>query len=93
MPKSVVRPALLAYFILAIRARHPRFGTGQIIKITGQNLTVDFGHAGCKQIRHKYVKAAEQSPKEAVAIASSFCSAGPRIAERYSNAICVWWWT
>jgi len=29
-----------------------------VIEISGQNLTVDFGHAGCKQIRYHYVQKA-----------------------------------
>jgi transcription elongation factor GreA-like protein len=40
------------------RVRHRLFGTGEVIEVTGQNLTVDFGHTGCKQIRHQYVQKA-----------------------------------
>jgi hypothetical protein len=38
--------------------RHRRFGTGQIVEISGQNLTVDFGHTGTKRIRQQYVQKA-----------------------------------
>jgi hypothetical protein len=33
-----------------------RFGIGQIIKITGGKLTVDFGHSGLERIRQSYVE-------------------------------------
>jgi ATP-dependent DNA helicase RecQ len=58
MPQAVRMPRGARLFHIGDRVRHRRFGTGQIIEITGQNLTVDFGHAGCKQIRHNYVQKA-----------------------------------
>ena len=58
MPQSVRAPRAARLFHIGDRVRHPRFGSGQIIEISGQNLTVDFGHAGCKQIRHNYVQKA-----------------------------------
>ena len=58
MPQSVRAPRAARLFHIGDRVRHPRFGSGQIIEISGQNLTVDFGHAGCKQIRHTYVQKA-----------------------------------
>jgi uncharacterized protein DUF3553 len=38
--------------------RHRRFGSGQVIEISGQNLTVDFGHSGQRRIRHEYIQKA-----------------------------------
>jgi ATP-dependent DNA helicase RecQ len=58
MPQSVRAPRIARLFHIGDRVRHPRFGNGQIIEISGQNLTVDFGHARCKQIRHNYVQKA-----------------------------------
>lgn len=50
------RPSRL--FHIGDRVRHQRFGTGQVIEISGQNLTVDFGHTGCKRIRQNYLQKA-----------------------------------
>ena len=58
MPEAVGTARASRLFHIGDRVRHRRFGTGQVIEITGQNLTVDFGHAGCKQIRHNYVQKA-----------------------------------
>lgn len=58
MPEAVRTARAARLFHIGDRVRHRRFGTGQVIEITGQNLTVDFGHAGCKQIRHQYVQKA-----------------------------------
>lgn len=58
MPESVQRPRPARLFNIGDRVRHRKFGTGQIIEITGQNLTVDFGHAGCKRVRYNYVQKA-----------------------------------
>jgi hypothetical protein len=38
--------------------RHRRFGTGQVVEISGQNLIVDFGHAGAKRILSSYLQRA-----------------------------------
>jgi DNA helicase-2/ATP-dependent DNA helicase PcrA len=40
------------------RVKHRRFGTGQVLEISGENLTIDFGHAGQKRIRANYVQKA-----------------------------------
>jgi hypothetical protein len=46
-------------FEIGDRVRHGRFGTGQVLEISGQNLTVDFGHpGGQKRIRASYVQKA-----------------------------------
>jgi ATP-dependent DNA helicase RecQ len=58
MPEAVRTARAARLFHIGDRVRHRRFGTGQVIEITGQNLTVDFGHAGCKHIRHQYVQKA-----------------------------------
>ena len=58
MPDAVRTARAARLFHIGDRVRHRRFGTGQVIEITGQNLTVDFGNAGCKQIRHQYVQKA-----------------------------------
>ena len=58
MPEAVRTARASRLFHIGDRVHHRRFGTGQVIEITGQNLTVDFGHAGCKQIRHQYVQKA-----------------------------------
>jgi ATP-dependent DNA helicase RecQ len=58
MPEAVHTARAARLFHIGDRVRHRRFGTGQVIEITGQNLTVDFGDAGCKQIRHQYVQRA-----------------------------------
>ena len=58
MPAAVQTSRAARLFHIGDRVRHRRFGTGQVIEITGQNLTVDFGHAGCKQIRCAYVQKA-----------------------------------
>ena len=58
MPQAVRTARAARLFHIGDRVHHRRFGTGQVIEITGQNLTVDFGHAGCKQIRHQYVQKA-----------------------------------
>lgn len=58
MPDAVRTARAARLFHIGDRVRHRRFGTGQVIEVTGQNLTVDFGHAGCKQIRHNYVQKA-----------------------------------
>jgi hypothetical protein len=58
MPESARTPRAARLFRIGDRVRHRRFGTGQVIEISGQNLIVDFGHAGCKQIRHNYVQKA-----------------------------------
>jgi ATP-dependent DNA helicase RecQ len=58
MPQSVRAPRAARLFHIGDRVRHQRFGSGQVIEMSGQNLTVDFGHAGCKQIRHNYVQKA-----------------------------------
>ena len=58
MPEAVRAPRAARLFHIGDRVRHRRFGTGQVIEISGQNLTVDFGHAGCKQIRYSYVEKA-----------------------------------
>jgi hypothetical protein len=58
VPESARTPRVSRLFHIGDRVRHRRFGTGQAIEISGQNLIVDFGHAGCKQIRHNYVQKA-----------------------------------
>lgn len=58
MPESTRAPRAARLFHIGDRVRHGRFGTGQVIEISGQNLIVDFGHAGQKQIRYNYVQKA-----------------------------------
>jgi hypothetical protein len=43
-------------FRLGDRVRHGRFGTGQIVEISGRNVIVDFGHSGFKRIRQNYLE-------------------------------------
>jgi ATP-dependent DNA helicase RecQ len=38
--------------------RHKRFGTGEVVEISGTNLTVDFPGAGTKRLRENFVKKA-----------------------------------
>jgi len=38
------------------RVKHRRFGTGQVLEISGENLTIDFGHTGQKRVRANYVQ-------------------------------------
>ena len=40
------------------RVKHRRFGTGQVLEISGENLTIDFGHTGQKRVRANYVQKA-----------------------------------
>ena len=54
------QPALsqIRQFHLGDRVQHRRFGTGQIVEISGRNLTVDFGGTGSKRIRGEYLQKA-----------------------------------
>jgi ATP-dependent DNA helicase RecQ len=58
MPEVITQPPRGKLFHIGDRVRHRRFGTGQILEITGENLTVDFGHSGQKRIRRNYVQKA-----------------------------------
>jgi ATP-dependent DNA helicase RecQ len=58
MPQAIGGQTTRRLFHIGDRVRHRRFGTGQVIEISGENLTVDFGREGCKQIRHNYVQKA-----------------------------------
>jgi ATP-dependent DNA helicase RecQ len=58
MPEVVAQPRAAKLFDIGDRVRHRRFGTGQILEISGQNLTVDFGRSGHKRIRREYVERA-----------------------------------
>jgi len=58
MPEVVAQPRTTKLFHIGDRVRHRRFGSGQVIEISGQNLTVDFGHSGQRRIRHEYIQKA-----------------------------------
>ena len=58
MPEVVAQPGTTKLFHIGDRVRHRRFGSGQVIEISGQNLTVDFGHSGQRRIRHEYIQKA-----------------------------------
>jgi ATP-dependent DNA helicase RecQ len=45
-------------FQIGDHVRHRRFGTGQVIELAGENLTVDFGKAGQKRIRREFLRKA-----------------------------------
>jgi len=51
MPEVVREARRTRVFHIGDRVQHRRFGTGQILEMSGQNLTVDFGRAGAKRIR------------------------------------------
>jgi len=56
MPEAVRDPQPRAFFHLGDRVQHRRFGKGQVVEITGRNLTIDFGHGGCKRIRYEFLQ-------------------------------------
>ncbi len=56
MPALVRQPQPSRLFQLGDRVEHRRFGKGQVVEITGRNLTVDFGRSGCKRIRYEYLQ-------------------------------------
>jgi len=58
MPEVVAQPRTTKLFHIGDRVRHRRFRNGQVIEISGQNLTVDFGHSGQRRIRHEYIQKA-----------------------------------
>jgi ATP-dependent DNA helicase RecQ len=58
MPEVVAQSRTTKLFHIGDRVRHRRFGSGQVIEISGQNLTVDFGHSGQRRIRHEYIQKA-----------------------------------
>jgi ATP-dependent DNA helicase RecQ len=58
MPEVLAQARSAKLFHIGDRVRHRRFGTGQVLEISGQNLTVDFGRSGHKQIRREYVQKA-----------------------------------
>ncbi|HZQ24800.1 MAG TPA: ATP-dependent DNA helicase RecQ [Terriglobales bacterium] len=45
-------------FQIGDRVRHRRFGTGHVVEISGQNLTVDFAASGNRRIRSAYLQKA-----------------------------------
>jgi ATP-dependent DNA helicase RecQ len=56
MPEALAEPQPTAVFRQGDRVQHRRFGKGQVIETAGGNLTVDFGHRGCKQIRSEFLQ-------------------------------------
>ena len=58
MPEVVAQPNPAKLFDIGDQVRHRRFDTGQVLEISGENLTVDFGRSGHKQIRREYVQKA-----------------------------------
>ena len=58
MPEIVKQPRAGKLFEIGDRVRHRRFGSGQVIEISGENLTVDFGQSGQRRIRREYVQRA-----------------------------------
>ncbi len=56
--RPIASPSRTPLYGIGDRVKHRRFGTGQVLEISGENLTVDFGHAGQKRIRANYVQKA-----------------------------------